>query len=63
MVLLIRNWAVVPNDNHSVHINPLLEVDSLGVARLVVCVRLHPPPMTGREPRGGQIDRSFSLPL
>ena len=51
------------NDNHSVHIDPLLEMDSLGAVGLVARVRLPSQPMTEREQRGGQLDRPFSLPL
>lgn len=51
------------DDCDHLHHNPLLEMDSLGVARLVACVRLPSQPITEREPRGGQLDRPFSLPL
>ena len=54
---------MVLNDHYFVYHNPLLEMDSLGAVGLVASVRLLPQPMTDREQRGGQIDRSFSLPL
>lgn len=63
MVLLIRNRVVVLNDHYSMYLNPLLEMDSLGAVGLVARVRLPSQPMTEREQRGGQLDRSFSLPL
>lgn len=63
MVLLTMDWVVVLNDHYSVRLNPLLEMASLGAVGLVARVRLPSQPMTEREQRGGQLDRSFSLPL
>ena len=54
---------VVLNDHYSVHLNSLLEMDSLGSVGLVARVRLPSQQMTEREQRGGQLDRPFSLPL